>query len=953
MHYKSIYIRDFGIFNNQKLNNLSENIILIGGKNRAGKSSFLDIIRHLGYGLPQDGSIPPALNQYYIEAELESKEKDYNLTLNGYARPEVLDSSGQKVSAAELYNNLDQLSYRQLFTISLDELQQLSKVAEDKKNRKRLYSILLGAGLSELIRIPEIADQYFKNANNIGGKLGDPSVSSFKPYFNEIKEAEIKRDQALNEIDQFNKKRNQLQQKEEALLELKSELDFYKREEFLTDLLKNNYQDLQRIEELELELQAHKKDEIKEFKEEELEKAKIYQQSYLDKDEELKNKRKVLEKNSKTEKLSQFTQLFLEEESNIKYFKSQKEVLKERVNNLLENKRKIKDNFILLKNELQELNLNWKEPLQKLKNIKIDSIKQQQLSRKIDQYNKLHSKIEEMLNKKEDIENQITAKTDRINEYDFTETNDILKRTYTAFISAAVIGTASLIFEFYPPLYFSLILMITAYIYYSSNYKSTKIVEENLKELKDDNFKLKSDLNNLGIKIKKKSSELAEMKKELDNYAEILGLDTDNYLSLLSDYYRQLQDKKSRYRMLEAEKEQNESKINNLKDQLDRLFDLNNQFSSISQIEFFSDFDNKSLILNENSRLFEDLDKIDDVLRDVKKYCEMKEEFTKFKAEIEVFLGNYKKENNLKARLNQYIVLLEKAEDYQKIKEEYKKEKRQLQYTLNSSDKIKSYLNNKSSDSNTEAFQIFIELYRNYSSLAAVKKEYQRIIQELQQLETKKEELENEITTLNNQIDHLSSSDKIEKAQKEINEARNNLKRLAESYAVNKSVYFILNKLRSRIISRAEKELLQPAADILARITENEYQAVETAADLENTEFKLINAEGDSFDNADYLSRGTMEQLFLAVRISRILEIKPALPIVLDDSLVNFDRSHLYHTAEIISELAQEHQIFILTCHPHLISYISRISDSVQYWKLQSGQFELSRRDKLIEHLSC
>ncbi|MFW6229945.1 MAG: AAA family ATPase [Halanaerobium sp.] len=47
MYYKKIYIRDFGIFQNQTLNNISKNLVVIGGKNRAGKSTFLKLLRYL------------------------------------------------------------------------------------------------------------------------------------------------------------------------------------------------------------------------------------------------------------------------------------------------------------------------------------------------------------------------------------------------------------------------------------------------------------------------------------------------------------------------------------------------------------------------------------------------------------------------------------------------------------------------------------------------------------------------------------------------------------------------------------------------------------------------------------------------------------------------------------------------------------------------------------------
>jgi len=192
MYYKKIYIRDFGIFNNQNLEGISKNLVVIGGKNRAGKSTFLKLLRYLPFGLPKDNSIPPAVDNYYIEAELKKADKKFSLFIDGYAAPKVIDDDQQEKSASELFNNLDQLSYQHLFSISLNELQDLAKIAKGKKKEKRLYSILLGAGFSELVKVPEIADKYFNYAKSIGGKLGDPTVASFKPYYNQIREAEEK-----------------------------------------------------------------------------------------------------------------------------------------------------------------------------------------------------------------------------------------------------------------------------------------------------------------------------------------------------------------------------------------------------------------------------------------------------------------------------------------------------------------------------------------------------------------------------------------------------------------------------------------------------------------------------------------------------------------------------------------------------------------------------------------
>jgi uncharacterized protein YhaN len=100
------------------------------------------------------------------------------------------------------------------------------------------------------------------------------------------------------------------------------------------------------------------------------------------------------------------------------------------------------------------------------------------------------------------------------------------------------------------------------------------------------------------------------------------------------------------------------------------------------------------------------------------------------------------------------------------------------------------------------------------------------------------------------------------------------------------------------------------------------------------------------------LSRGTKEQLFLAVRISRIKEIMPALPVILDDSFVNFDIAHTKNTVKALIELSKTHQIFVLTCHGTLVDLISSQSKAAQYFKLDKGKFTKSHGEDLKKYLN-
>ena len=69
------------------------------------------------------------------------------------------------------------------------------------------------------------------------------------------------------------------------------------------------------------------------------------------------------------------------------------------------------------------------------------------------------------------------------------------------------------------------------------------------------------------------------------------------------------------------------------------------------------------------------------------------------------------------------------------------------------------------------------------------------------------------------------------------------------------------------------------------------------------------------------LSQGTRDQLFLALRIAAIeehLREREAIPIAIDDVLVQFDDARAAATLQILAELARCTQVLFFTHHGHL-----------------------------------
>jgi uncharacterized protein YhaN len=77
----------------------------------------------------------------------------------------------------------------------------------------------------------------------------------------------------------------------------------------------------------------------------------------------------------------------------------------------------------------------------------------------------------------------------------------------------------------------------------------------------------------------------------------------------------------------------------------------------------------------------------------------------------------------------------------------------------------------------------------------------------------------------------------------------------------------------------------------------------------------------------------------------------PTLPLILDDSFVNFDEKHTIQVVKIILELSKTNQIFITTCHPQILEYIDKEATEVQYWKLEKGKFALTDKNSLLKYL--
>ena len=94
-------------------------------------------------------------------------------------------------------------------------------------------------------------------------------------------------------------------------------------------------------------------------------------------------------------------------------------------------------------------------------------------------------------------------------------------------------------------------------------------------------------------------------------------------------------------------------------------------------------------------------------------------------------------------------------------------------------------------------------------------------------------------------------------------------------------------------------------------LTEGRYDRVNMEADLS---LKAGTAEETTLRDALWRSDGTVDQLYLALRLAVAEELTPEAPLILDDALVRFDDKRLESALDILSETAQNKQVILFTC---------------------------------------
>ena len=249
--------------------------------------------------------------------------------------------------------------------------------------------------------------------------------------------------------------------------------------------------------------------------------------------------------------------------------------------------------------------------------------------------------------------------------------------------------------------------------------------------------------------------------------------------------------------------------------------------------------------------------------------------------------------NNLNLKINSEI---EKIKNNYLEKIENKKIIKENNFDINS--KIKKIKNN------------YLEKIENEkiiekNDLENIKEEIEKIQKELNNTKIRLHELDLDRENVEPQIDNLL---KLEEKIVNNNEKIVNLKKLDKSMNLAKN---ILEKAYEKMKNTVTPKFTKNLSENIDEITKGKYKNVMVKDD----NGLIVELDNGNYVEAKRLSVGTIDQLYLSLRLSMTEELsKEKMPIILDEAFAYYDTQRLENILKYLSEKYNNRQIILLTC---------------------------------------
>ena len=174
------------------------------------------------------------------------------------------------------------------------------------------------------------------------------------------------------------------------------------------------------------------------------------------------------------------------------------------------------------------------------------------------------------------------------------------------------------------------------------------------------------------------------------------------------------------------------------------------------------------------------------------------------------------------------------------------------------------------------------------------------------------------LAQLEGQMERLPDEEQL---QRKLAQSRH---RLVELEKTSQAIGYAQNALEEamqELQRRFAPRITRRAEALLSSLTGGAYDRISISEDL--SILAARSGEG-GLRTAQWRSEGTMDQMYLALRLAVWEELSPRSPMVLDDALIRFDQTRMERAMDVLSALGKKQQIILFTCQNREKEYLSR-----------------------------
>lgn len=178
--------------------------------------------------------------------------------------------------------------------------------------------------------------------------------------------------------------------------------------------------------------------------------------------------------------------------------------------------------------------------------------------------------------------------------------------------------------------------------------------------------------------------------------------------------------------------------------------------------------------------------------------------------------------------------------------------------------------------------------------------------------------------------EEINDLSKIEEELERLEEERKDLISLNNSYNIAKEG---LENAYENIKNSLSPEFTSKLCEIISKVSNEKYKEV----GLVDKEGLVLKAENGRFVSSENLSQGTIDQMYLGLRLASIDTIsKEKMPVILDETFAFFDDDRLKNILEFLNDNYKDKQVIIFSCSKREIEQLNKLNIDYNYVELEN-----------------